>query len=73
MRSVADDLRRELGERILTLSPGERIALTARLAELDLELFCSARRIPRGEGRRLLARARQAGRCPSHVAEGATA
>jgi hypothetical protein len=66
---VADELRRELRERILAMTPAERIALTARLAESDLDLFCSARQIPRDEARRLLIRARQAGRRPSRVAQ----
>lgn len=70
MSSVADDLRRALRERILAMSPEERIDLTARLAESDLDLFCSARRIPRDEGRRLLVRARLTGRRPSRVGEG---
>ena len=69
MPSVADDLRRALRERILAMTPGERIALTARLAESDLDLFCAARQIPRDEARRLLVRARQAGRLPSRVAQ----
>jgi hypothetical protein len=43
MPSVADDLRRALRERILAMSPKERIALTARLAESDPDIFCSAR------------------------------
>jgi hypothetical protein len=68
--SVADDLRRALCERILAMSPEERIALTARLAESDLDLFCSARQIPRDEARRLLIRVRQEGRRPSCVAQG---
>jgi len=69
MPSVADDLRRALRERILAMSPDERIALTARLAESDLDIFCSARQLPRDEARQLLMRARQAGRRPSRVAQ----
>ncbi len=70
MSSVAGDLRRELRDRILRMSPSERIDLTARLAESDLDLFCSARHIPREAGRRLLMRARQIGRGASRVAQG---
>lgn len=69
MHSVADDLRRELRERVVALSPGERVALAIRLAESDLDLFCSARQIPRDQARRLLMRARRAGRRPSRVTE----
>ena len=70
MPSVADDLRRELRGQILALSPEERIALTVRLAESDLDLSCSARAIPRDEGRKLLIRARQVGRRQSRVMQG---
>lgn len=69
MRSVADDLRRELRDQILALSSEERIALTARLAESDLDLFSIAQQIPRDEAKRRLIRARQAGRRPSRVAQ----
>jgi lipocalin len=69
MPSVADELRRTLHMRILAMSPDERIALTARLAESDLDLFCSARQVPRDQARRLLMRARQTGRRPSRVAQ----
>jgi hypothetical protein len=72
MHSVADNLRRELRERVLAMSPEERIDLTARLAESDLDLFCSARGIPRDEARKVLIRTRELGRRPSRVAQGAT-
>jgi hypothetical protein len=55
------------------MTPSERIDLAARLAESDLDIFSSAREIPRDEARRLLIRARQAGRRPSRVAGGAAA
>jgi hypothetical protein len=69
MSSVADDLRRELPGRVAAMSVAERIALTATLAESDLDLFCSARRVSRDAGRRLLVRARHAGRLPSRVVQ----
>jgi hypothetical protein len=72
MSSIAGDLRRSLRERVAQLSPEERIELTGRLAEADLELFCAARRLPREEGRRLLSRRRHCGRAPSRAAQGET-
>ncbi len=71
MKSVADDLRRLLQERILELSPDERVALTARLAASDLDLFCAARHMRPDVARRLLARERHSGRRPSRVMQGA--
>lgn len=49
------------------MSADERVALTARLADDDLDLFCSGRDITRGDARRLLMRQRQRGRRPSRV------
>ncbi|MBP1634456.1 MAG: hypothetical protein H6Q10_1030 [Acidobacteria bacterium] len=68
MPSVADGLRRELRDRVAAMSPAERIELTARLAEWDLDMYCAARGVSRDEGRRQLVRARQEGRLPSRVA-----
>jgi hypothetical protein len=62
MRSVADDLRAELIERVLRMTPAERVALTGRLAEDDVRLFAAARQIDESRARRLLARQRQVGR-----------
>lgn len=62
MRSVADDLRAELVDRVLQMTPAERVALTARLAEDDVRLFAAARMIPKSEARRLLMLQRRSGR-----------
>jgi hypothetical protein len=70
MRSVADGLRRAVCKQVRRMTPDERIALTARLAGSDLQLFSAARRIPRAEARRLLIGMHQAGRRQSRVAEG---
>jgi hypothetical protein len=67
MRSVADELRSSLRERLAAMSPDERVRLTACLAEDDLDLFCAARQLPRDVGRRLLVAGRRAGRRPSAV------
>jgi hypothetical protein len=67
MTSVADDVRRSLRERVRAMSPEERLALAARLAESDLALFLSARRLTRDAARRLLIGRRQIGRRPSRV------
>lgn len=72
MPSMADDFRAALRERVAAMSIDERLALTARLAESDLELFCAARGMEREEGRRLLVERRQAGRLPSRVMRGET-
>jgi hypothetical protein len=73
MRSIADGLRGALRERVAAISVDERLALTARLAESDLQLFCAGRGIGRDEARRILVRGRQAGRLPSRVMSEAAA
>ena len=65
MRSVADQLRGEMVERVRQMTPAQRIALTARLAADDARLFAAAQRIDESKARRLLARQRQVGRRPS--------
>ena len=65
MRSVADDLRRALGERLQRLPVHERVALAARLAEDDLRVFAQARGLDEREARGILTRARRLGRRPS--------
>ena len=67
MTSVADDVRRSLRKRVRAMSHEERLALAVRLAESDLELFISARRMTRDAARQLLIGLRQAGRRPSRV------
>lgn len=70
MKSVADALRASLRERVMAMTPDERVALTARLAESDLDIFCAARRIARTEARQLLERQRDTSRRPSCAARG---
>ena len=67
MASVADDLRRELRQRALAASPGERIALTALLADADVSLYCASHETTHEAARRVFARQRQSGRRPSRV------
>jgi len=62
MRSVADRLRGEIVERVLRMTPAERVDLTARLAEDDLRLFAAAHHVDQNEARGRLARQRQRGR-----------
>lgn len=62
MKSVADRLRAEDRQRLLRLSPAERVALALALGERDLEAFRRARGVSRGDARRLLERQRQEGR-----------
>jgi hypothetical protein len=69
VRSVADDLRGGLAERVRAWTPDERVALTARLAGEDLDLFATARQLPRDVAREMLRRQRQVGRRPGRVME----
>jgi hypothetical protein len=65
MKSVADDLRAELREKMRHLSVQERLDLALRLGEESLELFRQANGLDRKTAIRLLQRRRQAGRRPS--------
>lgn len=67
MVAVAELFRRSLRERLLALSADERVALCARLADSDLDLFCAAQGVPRDQARRTITRQRQSGRRPSRV------
>ena len=71
MRSVADQLRVEDREAILSLSAAERVSLALALGRRDLEAFRAAQDPPLGhdEAARLLERQRQAGRQPSRCVE----
>jgi hypothetical protein len=70
MKSVADAVRASLRERVMAMTPDERVTLTARLAEADLDIFCAARRLARAEARRLLERQRESRRQTSCAARG---
>lgn len=65
MRSIADDLRNELSESVLGLSPEERLELAFRLGDEGLEVFCQAHGLDTKTAIRELQRRRQAGRTPS--------
>jgi hypothetical protein len=65
MTSVAGDLRRLQHDRLAAMTPAERVELALRLGERDLDLFCAVQQLPRAAARRLLARTRRLGRCPS--------
>jgi len=70
MKSVADALRVSLRERVMAMTPDERVTLTARLAESDVDIFCAARPMARAEARQLLERQRESSRRPSCAARG---
>lgn len=65
MRSVADDLRDELRERVRRLPAQERVALAFRLGDEDLARLMHAQGLTREAAMTVLARARAAGRRPS--------
>jgi hypothetical protein len=69
MASVADVLRNELADRVRAMSPEERLDLALRLGEDDLAAYAASRKIEHSEARRVLRRARRAGRQPSGVME----
>ncbi|HET8540998.1 MAG TPA: hypothetical protein VFL83_14085 [Anaeromyxobacter sp.] len=70
MRSVADELKREDRARLAALSPGERIALSVRLAEAAIEVLRAARGLSRGDAVALARRVRRSGRRASASASG---
>jgi hypothetical protein len=70
MKSVTDARRAARRERVMAMTPDERVTLTARLAEADLDIFCAARRMARGDARQQLERQRESRRRPSCAARG---
>ena len=62
MRSVADDLRDELRQRVAAMTPEERMRLSFELGEADLTLLQAARGISRDEAKAIFKRTRQHGR-----------
>ena len=68
MRSIADELRRDSRRDVERLSPAERIALSLRLGDDDLDLYCRVQGLDREEARRRLRAHRQIGRRPSSAA-----
>ena len=73
MGSVGDDLHRQQRAQARALTPDERLALTACLAEADVDLYCSTQNATREEARRVFVRARQSGRRYSRVMQVRTA
>jgi len=67
MRSVADDLREELRERVRRLPVRERMALAFRLGDEDLARLMRAQGLTRDAALAVLTRARSAGRRASKV------
>ena len=62
MRSVADDMREELQDKMLLLPFEERMALALWLGERGLEMFRQASGLDREAAIREIQRQRQAGR-----------
>ena len=68
MQSVADSLRRDTRERVLTLSIAERIALALSLGDDDLALYMRASGKDREAALQDLRAQRARGRTPSRSA-----
>jgi hypothetical protein len=67
MSSVADTLREDSRERLRRMTPTERVAEALRLGQAAISAYAAAHGLDRGEARRRLERAAQAGRRPSGV------
>ncbi|HEY4641335.1 MAG TPA: hypothetical protein VII75_08325 [Thermoanaerobaculia bacterium] len=66
MRSrLAEQLKQEQRERVLAMTPAERLALTERLGRDGLAEFMSANRLDRASAIRAIKQSRRAGRRPS--------
>ena len=68
MRSVADDLARELRDRIARLSPGERIHLSLELGEQAVSFYRARHGVSSRTARAVFERNKQIGRRPSACA-----
>jgi hypothetical protein len=68
MKSVSDELRRELTTRIQALTPEARIELGLSLGDQDAALFAAARNITTDEARSAFQRSRRLGRRTSCAA-----
>jgi hypothetical protein len=71
MKSVADDLSRDLDRELRVLSPGERISLSLALGAEAVRLYAQSHDVSADEARRILQRNNRAGRRPSAVMEAA--
>jgi len=69
MRSVADELKAEDRERLLAMTPAERVARALALGRRDREIFRAGQGLTPEEARRLLDRQRQVGRHRSRCLE----
>lgn len=67
MSRVAEALETDDRERISRMSPAERVRLALSLGHQAIHTYAAAHGIERGEARRCLERAAQAGRRPSRV------
>jgi hypothetical protein len=62
MRSVADDLRREQREKILAMTPAERVALVESMVEDGIALYAAGQHLTREEAVRQIRASKQRGR-----------
>lgn len=62
MRSVADDLRREQREKILAMTPAQRIAMVEAAVEDGIALFAAGQHLTREEAVRRIRSSKQRGR-----------
>ena len=62
MRSVADDLKREQREKILAMTPAERLALVDSMTEEGIALFAAGQGVTREEAIRQIRASKQRGR-----------
>jgi hypothetical protein len=62
MRSLADDLKAEDRERLLAMTPAERVARALALGKRDREIFGAAHGLNPEDARRVLDRQRHVGR-----------
>ncbi len=69
MSQLVELMRRTLREQIARMSAEDRVRLTARLAQSDLDIYCATREVNAVAASRALRRRRQVGRRPSRVAE----
>ena len=65
MRSVVDALKAEDRERVLAMTPAERVALALARGKRDREIFAAAHGVTTEDARRIFERQRQTGRRPS--------
>jgi len=62
MRSVADDLKREQREKILAMTPAQRIAMVEASVEDGIALYAAGQHLTREEAVRRIRASKQRGR-----------